>query len=71
MPAHDLVGQLGDAAVEHDATCIQDDKPLSDVAHELQVLLDQQDGAAAFAVDALDDRVDLLHDRRLQWPPLM
>jgi hypothetical protein len=45
MPLHDIGGQLVDGAVRDNPAGIEDGEFLRDAAHEIEVLLDQQDGA--------------------------
>src|SRR5579872_873886 len=66
MPLHDIGRELTDIAAGDDPAGFQNRELLRNGSDKVEMLFDQEDGAVPLRRDALDDRLDLLHDRRLQ-----
>ena len=61
-----LIRHLGGAQCGADLPLVHHVATLGQVHDQLDVLLDEEDGGAKLAVDALDVVADLLHQIRLQ-----
>ena len=61
MPAHDLVGQVCDRAGNGDRAAVHGIEAVGDLAAEIDVLFDEQDGQRLFLLQLPNGGPDLLH----------
>ena len=61
-----FIGEFINAALDNDASSVEDRKILHGIANEIQILLDEKNRTGLIAGDLLDDLVDLLDYRGLQ-----
>ena len=61
-----FIGEFINAALDNDASSVEDRKILHGIANEIQILLDEENRTGLIAGDLLDDLVDLLDYRGLQ-----